>query len=88
MEKIIRKKEDIVRSIQVDYWLWDYTRWRINFREKRRRLENPEKIKLKYRLAMRRWRKRRRAESREKLIKMVYWHEVNHPEIPLRAYDA
>jgi hypothetical protein len=107
MEKIIRGKDDIIRSRNADYWLWDYRRWKRNWDKRKFFLKNPEKYRLRTNLAMRRHREKKQEfqsllpfgprvrkdykekqmeRRRNKWIRIIYWHEIKHPEIPIRAY--
>lgn len=68
----------------IDTWLWTYSRAREYARQQR--LKNPEKIRERQRLVMRRWRTNRKEEKKNHLIRTVYNYEVHYGPRPIRQY--
>lgn len=71
----------------VDDWLWIpyknfYYRQR-NFIERRTK---GDRYRKRVKEATRQYRERLKEEPRNKLIRRIYWHEVNRPTVPIRQY--
>jgi len=78
--------EDLKKIKLVDEWLWiSYKAFMNRRREFIIRNKNINAYREKNKLAMQRMRKRNKEEKINKLIRSVYWYEVHHPNVPMRA---
>lgn len=74
-------------SQAVDDWLWiPWRKWLKRWHGRRYHWRNLETRRRNNKLAMRRMRDRKKAESISRTIAAVYWHEVHRPTVPIRQY--
>lgn len=67
----------------VDNWLWAASKRREEGRRRREQLGDA--LRRKVRDNTRRYRARLKEAPRLQLIRSVYWHEIHHPDRPLRS---